>query len=293
MRFQHRTAVVTGAASGLGRAFAIALAQRGTQIALIDNQDCRETAAAIAALGAEVKYWYCDVTNETQVEEVCHQVIQQFAKVDFLLLCAGVHKSAPFEKITMNEWRRQIDVDLTGSFLFCRAFWGMMKQQAFGRILMLTGASGLFGDQFEAAYSSAKMALIGLVNSLSLEGQSYNICVNSLCAQVVTGMTAHHMADDVGAMFSIEAPVAAAMYLLGDSAPTGQHVLAAAGSVSCVRLAETAPAYFTADDCTPELVGKTWPKLSKAHPLSFEKSGEEQIVKWARNACREHGVLLE
>lgn len=292
MRFQHRTAVVTGAASGLGRAFAIALAQRGASVVLVDNQDCRETAAAIAALGADVKYFYCDVANAAQVTDVCQQILT-CSQVDFLLLCAGVHHSCPFEKISLSDWRRQIDVDLTGSFLFCQAFWPLMRQQAFGRILMLTGASGLFGDQFEAAYASAKMALIGLVNSLSLEGQSYNICVNSLCTQVLNGMTRHHMADDVGAMFSIEAPVAAAMYLLGASAPTGQHVLAAAGSISRLRLAETNPAYFSADDCTPELVGKIWPKLSKAHPFSFQKSGEEQIVKWARNACREHGVLLE
>lgn len=293
MRFQHRIAVVTGAASGLGRAFAIALAQRGARVVLLDNQDCRETAAAIAALGADVNYWYCDVANAAQVEDVCQQILARVNTVDFLLLCAGVHHSCPFEKISLSDWRRQIDVDLTGSFLFCQAFWPQMRQQIFGRILMLTGASGLFGDQFEAAYASAKMALIGLVNSLSLEGQGYNICVNSLCTQVFNSITGHHMADDVGAMFSIEAPVAAAMYLLGESAPSGQHVLAAAGSISRLRLAETHPAYFTADDCTPELVGKTWPKLSKAHPLSFQKSGEEQIVKWARNACREHGVLLE
>ncbi|MFQ6370272.1 SDR family NAD(P)-dependent oxidoreductase [Shewanella sp. YIC-542] len=293
MRFQHKTAVVTGGASGIGRAFAIALAQRGARIILIDNRDCRETAAAIAAMGADVKHYHCDVADAGQVTDVCTQILGAFPKVDFLLLCANRHHSAPLEKITLDDWQRQMAVNVTGSFLFCQAFWPVMRQQAFGRVLMLTCASGLFGDQFEAACASSKMALIGLVNSLSLEGQSYNICVNSLCTQVSNGMAECHLADDVGALFSIEMPVAAAIYLLGDKAPSGQHVLAAAGSISCLRLAETHPCYFSAEDCTPESVSKNWPKFSRGRPLSFQKSGEEQMVKWARNASREHGVLLE
>ncbi|MCH1924508.1 SDR family oxidoreductase [Shewanella sp. C32] len=293
MRFNDRTMVVTGAASGLGRAFAIALAQRGASLALIDNQSLMEVKCAVEAVGAEAVCWQCDVADEVSISNVCQQILATFAQVDGLVLAAGVHHSQALEHMPRQEWRRQIDVDFDGAFMLCRAFWPHMKAQGYGRILLLTGASGLFGDYFESAYATAKMGLIGLANCLSQEGLNYNIHVNTLCAHALTPMTSQHLAADVAPMFSMETPVAAAIYLMSDDAPSGQHLLAAAGSISRAYIAQSKPLYLPAARCTPEMLQKSWSRLN-AHPHpSVSRSGEEQIVKWAALASKEHGVLLK
>ncbi|KFZ36558.1 hypothetical protein HR45_15605 [Shewanella mangrovi] len=293
MRFNNRTIVITGAASGLGRAFAIALAQRGAELILIDSHSTQNIKAAVEALGGRVSCWLCDVANEAQVEQTTREILKSYAHVDGLLLSAGIHLPNELEKMPTQDWRRQIDVDLDGAFLLSRAFWPLMKQQNYGRVVLLTGASALFGDQFECAFATAKMGLLGLASCMSQEGAEYNIHVNTLCAQALTPMTSQHLASEVAPMFSMETPVAAATYLLSDEAPTGQHLLAAAGSVSRAFMTQSKPHYFQAADCTAEAISKAWPKLLETSAMIASKSGEDQIVRWAKSASKEHGVLLK
>ncbi|WP_417760106.1 SDR family NAD(P)-dependent oxidoreductase [Shewanella sp.] len=293
MRFNDRTVVITGAASGLGRAFAIALAQRGASLALIDSQSLMEVKCAVEAVGGDVVCWQCDVTDEANIDNVTQDILATFSQIDGLILAAGVHHRNALENIPLQEWRRQIDVDFDGAFLLCRAFWPHMKNQGYGRILLLTGVSGLFGDYFESAYATAKMGLLGLANCMSQEGLNYNIHVNTLCAQALTPMTYQHLAADVAPMFSMETPVAAAIYLMSENAPSGQHLLAAAGSISRAYIAQSKPLYLSAARCTPEALKKLWHKLNEGTSSAVSRSGEEQIVKWATQASKEHGVLLK
>ena len=293
MRFNGRVIVVSGAASGLGRAFAIALAQRGATLALIDAQSLKATKDAVEAVGGKVACWQCDVADEQQVAAVSQQVLAQFSQVDGLVLSAGVHEANELEKVTVQQWRQQMRVDFDGAFLVSRAFWPQMKLQGYGRVLLLTGASGLFGDQFECAFATAKMGVLGLANCMSREGADFNIRVNTLCAQALTPMTSQHMAADVAPMFSMEMPVAAAIYLLCDDSPSGQHLLAAAGTISRVQIAQSKPLHLPAAKCSPEAIKQAWPKLCDVSMLSTSKSGEDQMVKWAESASKEHGIFLK
>ncbi|BCV65988.1 short-chain dehydrogenase/reductase [Shewanella carassii] len=293
MGFGGRTALVSGAASGLGRAFAIGLAQRGASLALLDIDSCKDTLNALTALGADAKAWHCDVSDETCVAKVLQEVCDHFGTIELLVACAGIHTSSPFEKLTFKQWRQQLQVDLDGSFLLCHGLWSRMKAQEYGRILLLTGVSGLFGDPFESAWASAKMALLGLTNSLSREGSNTNIRVNSLCPMATTPMTEKHLALSVQPLFGLDAPLAAGLFLLSEQAPNGQHLMAAAGSISRVRVAESEPGYFNACACSPELLAKAWPELSQAVPSGLCDSGEAQIVKWARQAAEEHNIEIE
>lgn len=293
MRFDGRVIVISGAASGLGRAFAIALALRGASLALIDAQPLTQTKAAVEALGGKVTCWQCDVADEVQITSMSQQVLQQFNQVDGLVLSAGVHVAHELDKMTVQDWRNQLRVDFDGAFLLSRAFWPQMKLQGYGRVLLLTGASGLFGDQFECAFATAKMGVLGLANCMSREGADYNIRVNTLCAQALTPMTEKHMAADVAPMFSMEMPVAAAIYLLCNESPSGQHLLAAAGTISRVQIAQSKPLHFSAANCNPEAIKQAWSKLSDVSMLSTSKSGEDQMVKWAESASKEHGIFLK
>ncbi|QWL04840.1 short-chain dehydrogenase, partial [Shewanella indica] len=108
-----------------------------------------------------------------------------------------------------------------------------------------------------------------------------------------TPMTEQHLALPVQPLFGLSAPLAAGLFLLSEQAPNGQHLLAAAGSISRVRIAQTEPGYFNADACTPELLARAWPELSVATPLGFSDSGEAQIVNWARQAAAEHDIEIE
>ncbi|WP_083390260.1 SDR family NAD(P)-dependent oxidoreductase [Shewanella algae] len=293
MGFGGRTALISGAASGLGRAFAIGLAQRGASLALLDIDSCKDTLNALSALGADAKAWQCDVADEQRVAKVLQEACDHFGTIELLVACAGIHHPCSFEKLTAKQWRRQLQVDLDGSFFLCHGLWSRMKAQEYGRILLLGGVSGVFGDLFESAWASAKMALLGLTNSLSREGSNHNIRVNSLCPMVTTPMTEKHLALPVQPLFGVNAPLAAGLFLLSEQAPNGQHLLAAAGSISRVRMAETEPGYFHAGACTPELLARAWPELSVATPLGFSDSGEAQIVKWARQASAEHDIEIE
>ncbi|GGI74513.1 SDR family NAD(P)-dependent oxidoreductase [Shewanella gelidii] len=306
MRFENQVAIITGAASGLGRAYAITLAERGASIVLIDRkydvddpqgkarrQALFQTQADVEGLGSQVLVFEMDVACAESVVKTVNEVIEMWGRIDVLINNAGIHEPCAFENLSFKTFQRQMDVDLNGSFYFAKAVWPVMKRQEYGRIVMTTGASALYGDMNEVAFSASKMALVGLVNSLCIEGAYYDIHVNSFAPQAVTAMTNSHLADSVKPLFTKESVTACMIFLASKYAPNGQHLLAAAGSISHGQFAEYAPKFFKHEECNAEKILQSWSDIYQAMPVKAHDCGESQILEWARRSAAQHHVGLD
>ncbi len=305
MRFDNQVAVVTGAGAGLGRAYALALAERGAKVALIDSGDgeggnqetcpigLRSSYKAVKALGAESMFFHLDVSDIEGVIQAVDEIIARWGRIDILINNAGIHTACVFDNLTADMWQKQLNTDLNGSFYMTKAVWSHMKRQDYGRVIMSCGVSGLYGDMYETSYSASKMGLIGLVNSLCLEGVDYNIMVNSITPHALTAMTEHHLATSVRPLFSKSSITACMMFLCSSKAPSGQHLLTAAGSVSHGQFSEFKACYFPGATCKPEAISSNWQNIHQAQPVSLHRSGEEQVLAWAQRGASERHIVIE
>ncbi|MCL1139027.1 SDR family NAD(P)-dependent oxidoreductase [Shewanella pneumatophori] len=311
MRFEGQVAIVTGAASGLGRAYAIALAERGARVVLVDNEvaktedvSCKpiidlspgsglkSCCDAIKSIGGECQPFSLDVTCSQDIGSMVDCVIERWGRVDILINNAGVHRPCAFEQMSEVSWKHQLDVDLNGTFYMTKAVWPYMTRQGYGRIVM-SGASSVYGDMHETSFSASKMAVIGLVNSLHLEGEEHGIAVNSIIPHAVTGMTAAHLAPSVRPLFSKTTVTATMLYLCSSKSPSGQHLLAAAGGISHAAMVEFSPSRFKAEECTPEVITERWGEIYKAKPITVHRSGEAQVLAWAKASAEKRHITLE
>ncbi|MGS0674475.1 SDR family NAD(P)-dependent oxidoreductase [Shewanella sp. 125m-1] len=311
MRFEGQVAIVTGAASGLGRAYAIALAERGARVVLVDNEtsQTRDVSSsemlnlepdsglkicgeAITALGGEFKSFILDVTRTDDIDTMLNDVVQSWGRVDILINNAGIHQPCAFEQMSQSNWKHQLDVDLNGTFYMTKAVWPLMKRQSYGRVVM-SSASAVYGDMYETSFSASKMAVMGLVNSLHLEGAEHGIAVNSIIPHAVTSMTAAHLAPTVKPLFSKTTVTATMLYLCSSKCPSGQHLLAAAGGISHAALVEFSPSRFNAEECTPEVITERWSDIYMAQPVAAHRSGEAQVLAWAKAAANQRHIQLK
>ena len=177
-----KTAVITGASRGLGRAMALALGAAGARLALVSRQ--REPLLAVAGeartLGAEVEVFVADVTDEAQVRRLEGEVIHRFGPVQILINNAGVNIRKPVTEFTLDEWRTVLDTNLTGVFLLCRSFVPHLKGQGYGRILNLTSIMSHIALPGRAAYAASKTGLLGFTKALALELAPDKITVNGI-----------------------------------------------------------------------------------------------------------------
>ncbi|AQS37220.1 dehydrogenase of unknown specificity, short-chain alcohol dehydrogenase like [Shewanella psychrophila] len=304
MRFDNQVAVITGAGSGLGRAYALALAERGAKVALIDSGEHDQEAGlassglirshkAVLALGEQSMRFNLDVSDVEGVKQAVVDILERWGRIDILINNAGVHTPCDFDNLTVDMWQHQLNIDLNGSFYMAKAIWPQMKLQGYGRIVMSCGASGLYGDMHETSYSASKMGLIGLVNSLYLEGIDRNIKVNTLTPHALTPMTENRLASSVKPLFSKSSITASMMFLCSSEAPTGQHLLTAAGSVSHGQFTEFKSCYFPADSCKPEAIHNSWQQIHQAQPVNLHRSGEDQVLAWAKRGAGERHITIE
>ncbi|MCG9696192.1 SDR family NAD(P)-dependent oxidoreductase [Shewanella sp. Isolate11] len=305
MRFDGQVAIITGAATGLGRAYAIALAQRGAHVALIDSgysqeQDIKtgrteleSTIDAVSKIGAEASAFAIDVCDEVAIADMVNKVIKRWGRVDVLIHNASIHQPCAFERLTKAQWQRQLDVDVNACFNLTKLIWPIMKQQSYGRIIVSSAASGLYGNIYETCFSTSKMALVGFVNSLSMEGVDYNICVNAIIPHALTKMNENHLAPEVKALFSMSSVKAVMLFLSSKLAPTGQHLLVGAGSVSRGGFTEFVHVSIEEEDCKPEKVHDRWHEIMHAAPCCQHASAEAQVTAWARRRAQSRGIDIE
>ncbi|GAA0629970.1 SDR family NAD(P)-dependent oxidoreductase [Brevundimonas kwangchunensis] len=240
MKFDGRVAIVTGAGGGLGREHALALAKRGAKVVVNDLGGARDgsgssataaeaVVAEIEAMGGEAIANAASVTDYAAVEAMVQAAMDKWGRVDILVNNAGVLRDKTFAKMELEDFRFVVDVHLMGAVNCTKAVWEIMRQQNYGRIVMTTSSSGLYGNFGQANYGAAKMALVGLMQTLSIEGQKNDIRVNCLAPTAHTRMT-----EDLGAALPLEhlGPELVSpgvLYLVSENAPTRCILGAGAG----------------------------------------------------------------
>ena len=226
-----RVAIVTGAGGGLGREHALFLASRGARVVV--NDRAREAAEAvageIAAAGGTAISLPASVTDEAAIGSMVGRTMAEWGRVDILINNAGILRDKSFAKMTLEDFRAVVDVHLMGAVICTKAVWDQMRTQKYGRIVMTTSSSGLYGNFGQANYGAAKMALVGLMQTLAIEGEKYGIRVNCLAPTASTQMT-HGVLPEASLKRLDPALVSPALLaLVGDDAPTRAIVCAGAG----------------------------------------------------------------
>jgi len=243
IRFDDQVAIVTGAGGGLGRSHALQLAARGAKVVVNDLGVARDgsgnaqsaaerVVAEIRAAGGQAIASAASVTDPAAVEEMVSQAMKEWGRVDILVNNAGFLRDKTFSKMSLDDFRAIVDVHLMGAVYCTKAVWEIMKQQNYGRIVMTTSSSGLFGNFGQSNYGAAKMALVGLMQTLSIEGEKYNIRVNCLAPTAATRMTEDLMGADDLALLTPESVTPGMIYLVSRDGPSKTVLCAGAGTFS-------------------------------------------------------------
>src|SRR3569623_857804 len=238
IRFDDKVAIVTGAGGGLGREYALALAKRGAKVVVNDLGGARDgtghsdaaakVVAEIAAAGGIACPNGASVTDLAQVEAMVADAKARWGGVHVLINNAGILRDKSFAKMAMDDFRAVVDVHLIGSANCTKAVWETMREQAYGRILMTSSSTGLYGNFGQANYGAAKLGLAGVAKTLALEGAKYNVRVNTIAPTAATRMTEDIFPPELLALFNPDNVVPAALYLVSEQAPSA--VLVGAGT---------------------------------------------------------------
>jgi len=257
-------AIVTGAGGGLGRAHAEYLARKGAKVAVNDlsPEAVEETVAAIRGAGGEAIGCIASVTDEDAVRQMVDDVVREWGRVDILINNAGILRDRSFAKMSIDEFRLVLDVHVMGSVICTKAVWDLMRDQSYGRIVMTTSSSGLFGNFGQANYGAAKMALVGLMQTLAIEGAKYNIRVNCLAPTAATGMTQDILGGEQLAALSPALVSPALLALAGPDAPSRAILCAGAGHFARSNVTLTDGTYIGGGSDAGEALVRDWAKVS-------------------------------
>lgn len=264
MGISGNVAIVTGAGGGLGRAHAEYLARKGASVAVNDlsQPSVDQTVAAIRAAGGRAIGCIGSVTDGDAVQRVVDEVMREWGRVDVLVNNAGILRDRSFSKMSIDEFREVMEIHVMGAVLCTKAVWDLMRDQNYGRIVMTTSSSGLFGNFGQANYGAAKMALVGLMQTLAIEGAKYNIKVNCLAPTAATQMTADIFGVDQLARFVPKLVSPALLALIGPDAPTRAIVCAGAGHFARSNITLTDGIYLGSGDSVGEELIRQWDAMS-------------------------------
>lgn len=272
MRFDGRVAIVTGAGGGLGREHALALAKRGAKVVVNDLGGARDgsggsataaeaVVAEIAASGGEAMVNTASVTDFVAVEAMVAAAMEKWGRVDILVNNAGVLRDKTFAKMGLDDFRFVMDVHLMGAVHCTKAVWDIMRDANYGRIVMTTSSSGLYGNFGQSNYGAAKMALVGLMQTLSIEGAKNDIRVNCLAPTAHTRMT-----EDLGARLPLEllgpdTVTPGLLHLVSEDAPSRCILAAGAGGFERAYVTLTQGIRAVGEDA-PEQVAARFAEIS-------------------------------
>jgi NAD(P)-dependent dehydrogenase (short-subunit alcohol dehydrogenase family) len=296
IRFDGRVAIVTGAGGGLGRAHALALAARGAKVVVNDlggsldgsggsSEAARAVVAEIEAAGGEAMADGASVTDEAGVARMVAATLERWGRIDVLIANAGILRDKTFAKMALDDFQAVLDVHLLGAVTCAKAVWETMRAQNYGRIVLTTSSSGLYGNFGQANYGAAKLGLVGLMNTLKLEGQKTDIRVNAVSPVAATRMTRALMPPEVLAALQPELVSPGVVYLASEEAPSGAILAAGAGGFAVVRIYETEGAHLGA--ATPEAVRDAWAAIADPSGQRAYVAGPEQTQKFLTQALKD------
>ena len=285
--FTGRVAIVTGAGGGLGRQHALALARRGAKVVVNDLGGALDgtggsTSAAqkvvdeIRAAGGEAIANGASVTDFEAVQALVQQAIDTWGRVDILVSNAGILRDKTFAKMDIADFRAVLDVHLMGAVHLCKAAWPHMVAQKYGRIVLTTSSSGLYGNFGQSNYGAAKLALVGLMQTLALEGAKSDIRVNCLAPTATTRMTEHLFPADMLQAFGPEAVVPAMLVMAHQDAPTRTTLCAGAGGFESAHITMTRGLYIGADADADERLAAHLAEVTDREGSQVPGSGSAQ-----------------
>ncbi len=241
-----RVAIVTGAGGGLGRSHAMALAAYGARVVVNDltAEGAEAVVQEIVASGGKASAWACSVTDRQAVERMVTDTVARWGTIDIVVNNAGILRDRTFAKMDLDDFQLVIDVHLMGSVNVTKAAWSHMRDQGYGRIIFTTSSSGLYGNFGQANYSAAKMAVVGLMQTLALEGERHGIRVNCLAPSAATQMTQGLYAEDdlKGLSSGLVSPAVVA--LCANDAPNRAIILAGSGAFERAHVTMTRGIYI-------------------------------------------------
>ncbi len=293
IRFDGKVAIVTGAGGGLGRQHALELARRGAKVLVNDlggsmdgsggNSAAAEAVVAeIKALGGEAIANGSSVTDDAGVAKMIKDAMDAWGRIDILIANAGILRDKSFSKMTIEDFELVLNVHLMGTMKPTKAVWEIMKAQNYGRIVVTTSSSGLYGNFGQSNYGAAKLGIIGFMNTIKLEGQKNNIHINAISPVAATRMTEGLMPPEVLEKLKPEYVTPGVVYLVSEEAPTGAILTAGAGVFALSRIIETEGVYLGEGGLSVEEVRDNWSKISDDAGQKAYFAGGEQGQKFFR-----------
>jgi len=293
IRFDGKVAIVTGSGGGLGRQHALELARRGAKVVVNDlggsvdgsgggSEASHKVVEEIKALGGEAIANGSSVTDDAGVALMVKQAMDAWGRIDVLVANAGVLRDKTFSKMEIADFEFVLNVHLMGTVKPAKAVWEIMREQNYGRIVVTTSSSGLYGNFGQSNYGAAKLGIIGFMNTLKLEGQKNNIHVNAIAPVAATRMTENLMPPAILERLKPEYVTPGVVFLCSEEAPTGCILTAGAGAFALARIVETEGVYLGEGGLSVEEVRDNWSKIIDPAVQQAYQAGGEQSGKFFR-----------
>lgn len=289
--FKDKVAIVTGSGNGIGKGYALELAKRGAKVVVndlggtVDGSGGSLSAAdavvqEIEAAGGEAMANGANVAKQEDVKAMVETTMEKWGRVDILINNAGILRDKSFGKMEWADFEAVINVHLLGSALCAHSVFPIMKEQEFGRIVMTSSSSGLFGNFGQTNYAAAKMGVVGLMNTLKLEGAKYNVHTNSIAPTATTRMTEHLFPAEFAEKLDPKYIIPAVIFLASEKAPNGEILEAGGGVVANTYVMETMGKYFGTDEnFTAEAVANHWAEIADTTDARRLTQGGEVAIK--------------
>jgi NAD(P)-dependent dehydrogenase (short-subunit alcohol dehydrogenase family) len=288
-----RTAIVTGAGKGLGRAYALHLASRGAAV-LVNNRrhagesdaqtSAMQTVDAIRAAGGAAEAEWSDVSDDASGNTMVAQALRSFGRLDIVVANAGIDRASSFYKQSMADFRAVFDVGFFGNLYLAHAAWPHLVKQAYGRVILTASSAGLYANHGMAAYSSSKAAVIGLMRTLAIEGRKYGVLANVISPYGYSQMTAPHMSDEMQRDFdpSLVAPLVG--WLASEACDvSGEVLVSGAGLVRRASIGESEALLLETDRVGAVVHALAW-QGQHSHASAVDSFAQLQ---------REHAMLVK
>jgi len=293
--FDEQVAIVTGAGHGLGRSHALSLAARGAKVVVNDLGGSRDgtgssstaaegVVAEIEAAGGEAMANGADVTDADAVADMVAGAMERWGRIDILINNAGILRDKSFANMSMDDFGLVVAVHLTGTATCTKAVWEYMRDASYGRIVVTSSSSGLYGNFGQANYGAAKLAVVGLMNTLTIEGAKYDIRVNALAPVAHTRMTDELLPDEAKALLKPEEVTPGVLFLVSKDAPSGMILAAGAGGYAAAKIYETDGIWLSEDERTPEEIASRLSDIVDTEGQQEFAAGGEQTMKFLGKA---------